>query len=326
MATIDLARAARERLVRLTNDWQHWQRNESEILSLALGLVGCQRVEDFAPSVPVRPVILAGGKGTRAQLDHPKVLAEVKGQPALYWVLETLYSIPNVQPAVLITSDYRDYTEQIQASLDGRYSVEYVVESDPQGTGHAVWQACHEVEGLRPPDSFPATPDSFTVLVTEGTQAMMQRSTVLKSILIHEAVGSASMTIPTTRKERPYAYLVRDQSGFVCDSRETRLENAEIVDYGEDNVSLYLVRGEELYAALQHARRRALDAATGRYRQGQLGFPNEMVKSLRGRGKLVMGLCFADLREAQSMKYAEDVERIERYLDEMEVRKSRSPA
>jgi hypothetical protein len=146
---------------------------------------------------------------------------------------------------------------------------------------------------------------------------MMQRQTLLKSLLIHEAVGDAGMTMPTARKERPYAYLVRNEAGLVSDSRETRLENADVIDYGEDNVSVYLVRAADLLPALEHARNRSLDPATGAYRLGQLGFPNEMVKSLRAQGKLVLGLCMADPREAQSIKYAEDILRIEQYMAEL---------
>jgi NDP-sugar pyrophosphorylase family protein len=301
-----MAQSARTRLVALANDWRRWEENEREIMALALGLLGHKSLADFVPRKPIKPVILAGGKGTRAGLPGAKVLARIRGMPAIEWVLHTLESIPRMRPAILIVSNYQDSDREIRASLDGQYDVEYLVETELLGTGHAVLQAERLV-----------APFDGTVLVTEGTQALLRRETVLKSLLIHEAVGYAAMTLPTTRRERPYAYLVRDREGYVVDSRETRLEQAEIVDYGEDNVSVYLIGSAHLFPALHLARERSLDPKTHQYRLGQLGFPNEMARSLHQQQKLVLGLCFADVREAQSIKAAEDALRVERYMAEL---------
>jgi bifunctional UDP-N-acetylglucosamine pyrophosphorylase/glucosamine-1-phosphate N-acetyltransferase len=251
-------------------------------------------------------VILASGRGTRFGADRPKVLAEVFGRPAIEWVLETLNRMPSMLPAVIVASDYRGADRMLRSALDGRYPVQYVIEANPHGTGHSVLQTESLLAGF-----------AGTVLVTEGTQAMMQPATLAKSLLIHEAVALASMTIPTTRKQQPYAYLVRNEAGHVVDSRETRLEHAEPIPEGEDNVSLYLVRSEDLFPALHLARERCLDPATGHYHLGQMGFPNEMVRSFQRQGRLVLGLCLADEREAQSIKYPEDVVKIEQHLREL---------
>ena len=105
---------------------------------------------------------------------------------------------------------------------------------------------------------------------------------------------------------------------MVVDSRETHLEQATIIDYGEDNVSLYLVRADCLFPALYLAKARNTDPRKGGYRGGALGFPNEMVRSLYQMGEIVTGLCMADPREAKSIKYAADVEEVERFIREME--------
>ena len=299
LRAVDFGNAARRRLLALTADWERWAAHEDEILNLAMGLLNISSLDDFVPSRPVKPVIFAGGKGTRAKLDKPKVLAEVLGEPSLLRVLDAVTSLPNVGTPLLIVSDHKGYDQVIRDALDGRHEAELVVETDPRGTGHAMLQAEEALAGFE-----------GTVLVTEGVQAAVRRSTLRKSLLVHEALALSAMTLPTARRERPYAYLVRDKEGMVSDSRETHLEQARIIDYGEDNVSLYLLDSEWLFPALHFAKARNRDPETGGYRGGGLGFPNEMVRSLSQMGRLVVGLCMADPREAKSIKYAEDVDEL----------------
>jgi bifunctional UDP-N-acetylglucosamine pyrophosphorylase/glucosamine-1-phosphate N-acetyltransferase len=237
----------------------------------------------------------------------PKVLAEVLGKPSLIRVLEAVMSIPNMAKPLLILSDHNGQQKLICDAVKGLFDIEFRVETDPQGTGHAMLQVedvLKDFEG--------------TILVTEGVQAAMRTGTLLKSLLIHEALEVSAYTLPTTRKERPYAYLVRDDAGMVVDSRETHMEQAKIIDYGEDNVSLYLVRSDCLYPALYLAKARNIDPRNGGYRGGALGFPNEMVRSLYQMGEIVTGLCMADPREAKSIKYGTDVEEVGRFILEME--------
>ncbi len=304
---VDVGNAARLRILELSGDWGRWAIHEPEILALAKGLLNIDDIRAFRPRRPVKPVVFAGGKGTRAKLDVPKVLADVLGKPSLVRVLETIMTIPNVQKPLLILSDHRDQQRLICDALRGLFDVEFIVETDPQGTAHAMFQAEEALKDFQ-----------GTVLVTEGVQAAMRAGTLLKSLLIHEALEVSAYTLPTTRKERPYAYLVRDEAGMVIDSRETHLEQARIIDYGEDNVSLYLVRADCLFPALHLAKARNTDPRRGGYRGGALGFPNEMVRSLHQMGEIVTGLCMADEREAKSIKYAADVEEVGRFIREME--------
>jgi len=295
LGPVDPFAGARSTLIGLANHWENWRVNEPDILSLASGMLGIDGLADYTPTRPIKPLVLCGGKSTRFGGDRPKVLAEILGKPALEWVLEVLRSLPNSLPPLLLTSNEKSTCEQIRQQLDGRFEVGYLVDNDLLGTGHAVWLARERLADF----------DGIT-LVTEGTQAVLQRDTVLKSLLIHEAVGCAVMTMPTTAKDRPYAYLRRDDQGFVCDSCETRLEGAPPIERGEDNVSVYFMEGRELLPALEAARQRALDRSTGAYRLGQLGFPNEIVKSLVAAGRLVLGLCLAEEWEAQSLKTPSD--------------------
>ena len=132
-------------------------------------------------------------------------------------------------------------------------------------------------------------------------------------------MGNSAMTFPTTKHENPYAPLIRDDKNKVIDSRETHLEGAETVAYGEDNIGVFCLKSNDLFDGLNLAHTKAFDTITGEYKtpKGELGFPNQMVRTLASQGKMVLGLAMADPREAKGIKVAADIAVIEGYLREM---------
>ena len=81
----------RFRLIELANDPVRWRENEGEIRAIVDGLLGER------PSRPVKPVIVAAGKGVRARrsgLEVPKPLAPVFGTPVVRYVLEKFRALP----------------------------------------------------------------------------------------------------------------------------------------------------------------------------------------------------------------------------------------
>jgi len=75
----------------------------------------------------------------------------------------------------------------------------------------------------------------------------------------------------------------------------------------------------DLFNALDIAHAKALDIETGEYKtaKGELGFPNQMVRTLVSQNKMVIGLAMAHSREAKGVKVAEDIAIIENYLDDL---------
>lgn len=156
------------------------------------------------------------------------------------------------------------------------------------------------------------------VIVIWGAQPAIRPESVRKAVMIHQAVGSSAMTFPTTKREHPYAPLIRDDNNRVIDSRETHLEDADPVDYGEDNIGVFCLKSNDLLDGLDLAHTRASDPITGEYKtpKGELGFPNQMVRTLASQGKMVLGLAMADPREAKGIKVADDIAVLEGYLCE----------
>jgi len=307
--------AKKEELIKLVNDWKNYGDNEGRILELSCSLLGIKSVSDFRPTRPIKPIILAGGKGTRAKttgLEGLKALGEVNGKPSIAIVLDTLFSLPvTIEDPLIITKE--DDLKIIKRALKD-YQVEYCTADRPLGTGYAVLQAEQVLSGF-----------NGDVLVIYSTQPVIRPETVFKSILVHQAMGDVPMTLPTAGRNNPYAPIVRDSNGKIIDSVETRLEDRETVEYGEDNIGLYIVRNGDLFTVLRSAHYALFDAGKNAYNPpGELGFPNQMIRTLARYGRTVLGLAMSDPMEHQGIKEKSHLELVASYrirLVEKEIKK-----
>ena len=279
------------------NDWQHWETHETQLLA------SCPQLHR-----PVRPIIVAAGKGERARksgLDVPKPLAPIRGKPVVRYVAELLLSQPVRWEAPIVVVNSAD-APLIQEALQG-IEVEYVIQSAPLGTGHAVWETRELLKGF--------TGDA---LVIWGTQPVVLPKSILAMLHVHQAT-QASMTFPTTKREHPYAPIARNAEGFVMNSVETHQEGAKGVEFGEDNIGVFCVRTPDLLTALSALNSECFDPESGRYAtsSGELGFPNQMVRALTGMKRLILALALADPREAQGIKTRSDLDVVETYLRDL---------
>jgi len=86
--------------------------------------------------VPVRALILAAGKGTRMKSDRPKVLHEILGKAIINYVVEALSAAPVERIGVVVSPENHLAIQKVFGA-----SVDYIVQSEQLGTGHAVRMA-----------------------------------------------------------------------------------------------------------------------------------------------------------------------------------------
>src|SRR6201995_5336058 len=120
-------------------------------------------------------VILAAGQGKRMNSELPKVLQPLAGQPLLMHVVRTARAL---EPANLYVV-YGHGGAQVQAALDHE-PVEWVLQADQLGTGHAVMQAMCVI------------PDDHTVLVLYGDVPLISHGTLAKLVA---AAGENALAI-----------------------------------------------------------------------------------------------------------------------------------
>jgi galactokinase/CTP:molybdopterin cytidylyltransferase MocA len=256
------------------------------------------------------PVIVAAGKGTRAAetgLTVPKPVALVNDEPAIVHVIRNIRAgLGKTRPPVVIVSPETDAV--IREALQGE-DVIFVTQTAAHGTGHAVLQAQSVLDGF----------DGAT-LVVWGTQPVIRPKTFTRIAKLAELFPAYDMVLPTVFVENPYAPIRRNESGEIESAKETHLENAKRLAFGESNISLFLVKNQPLFEVLVDLHNRYWHDASRRYERsrGELGFPNEVISELSKRRFGVFASPFADRREEQGIKRFEDVARCERFIAELE--------
>ncbi len=123
-------------------------------------------------------VILAAGKGTRMRSSLPKVLHPVAGRPMVSHVIDTARSL-NAEKIHLV---YGHGGEAMQARLNDA-DVEWVLQAEQLGTGHAVAQA------------MPTIPDHAKVLVLYGDTPLISPVTLETLLTIQPANGIGLLTV-----------------------------------------------------------------------------------------------------------------------------------
>src|SRR6185295_1308551 len=86
---------------------------------------------------PPVAVVLAAGQGTRMKSDLPKVLCPVLGRPMVAYVLDVL-AAAGVGRIIAVVG-YR--ADDVKVALADYKTVEFVLQTERLGTGHAVKMA-----------------------------------------------------------------------------------------------------------------------------------------------------------------------------------------
>jgi bifunctional UDP-N-acetylglucosamine pyrophosphorylase / glucosamine-1-phosphate N-acetyltransferase len=172
-------------------------------------------------------VILAAGKGTRMRSSLPKVLHPVAGRPMVSHVIETAHQLG----ADAIHLVYGHGGELLQQWLDDA-SVQWVLQAEQLGTGHAVAQAT------------PTIPDEAQVLVLYGDTPLITSAT-LQKLLAVQPVGGIGLLTVTLANPTGYGRIVREQ-GEVVGIIEQKDANAEQLAITEVNTGVLVAPANKL--------------------------------------------------------------------------------
>lgn len=185
-------------------------------------------------------IVLAAGKGTRMQSDLPKVLFPACGKPMIRWVLEALAEA-GVRRTVVVVG-YR--AELVEKELAGFPGVEFALQAEQLGTGHAVMSCRSQLAERRGP-----------VVVVTGDSPMLRPQSLL-TLLSEYKNRPAACLIGTVDRDDPTGYgrIVRDAAGDFLAIVEQKDAQAEQLAVREVNVSTYVFDAEALLAALDQLR------------------------------------------------------------------------
>jgi bifunctional UDP-N-acetylglucosamine pyrophosphorylase/glucosamine-1-phosphate N-acetyltransferase len=142
--------------------------------------------------------------------------------------------------------------EEVTASLAGRPHLQFVLQSQQLGTGHALLQTRSALAGK-----------TGTVLLLYADVPLLQSSTLARLIETHQSARAAA-TVLTAELDDPYGYgrIVRDRSGRIVRIVEERDASGEERAIREINSGIYAFALAPLFDALDGL---AADNAQGEY-------------------------------------------------------------
>lgn len=173
-------------------------------------------------------VILAAGTGKRMRSARPKVLHPLAGRPLLSHVIATARTL---QPSRLVVVVGHG-AEQVQAAVAAP-DVQFAVQAEQLGTGHAVRQALPLLDPAQP------------TLVLYG-DVPLTRATTLKRLVDAAHDGRYGILTVTLDDPTGYGRIVRDAAGFVTRIVEQKDASPEQLKIAEINTGIIVTPTAQL--------------------------------------------------------------------------------
>ena len=172
-------------------------------------------------------VILAAGQGTRMRSALPKVLHPVAGQSMLGHVIATARQLSPDRIHVVIGHGADEVRQRLAAD-----DLNFVVQAEQLGTGHAVAQALPALSAER-------------VLILYGDVPLIEVATLERLL---QKVGAQQIALLTVNLDDPTGYgrIVRDDQGLVQAIVEHKDASADQKLITEGNTGILAVPGERL--------------------------------------------------------------------------------
>jgi bifunctional UDP-N-acetylglucosamine pyrophosphorylase/glucosamine-1-phosphate N-acetyltransferase len=233
-------------------------------------------------------LVLAAGQGTRMKSDMAKVLHEMSGAPLLAHVLDALVELGVGRTLVVIGHQ----AERVRAAFPDA-DVEWVLQSEQRGTGHAVMVAGPALQDFQ-----------GTLLVVYGDTPLLRAGTLDQLLALHRERGAA-VTVLSTRVPDPSGYgrIVRDGDGRVLGIVEDRDASPEQRAIDEINSGVCAFE----YPALE----RVLAQLTAHNAQGEY-YLTDTIRLLLDARLPVEAWCAPDHRELLGINTLDQLQDAER--------------
>lgn len=174
---------------------------------------------------PLAALVLAAGKGTRLASSRPKVLHEVCGRPLLGYSVAAAEALRPERLIVVVGPE----ADEVRRHFAER--VEFAVQPEPRGTGHAVASCRSALEGFR-----------GDVLVLYGDTPLLRGET-LESMRRTRREQGADLVLLTAPVDVP-GIVLRDAEGRVARIVEATDATPEQQAIAERNTGVYLLDAE----------------------------------------------------------------------------------
>ncbi len=223
--------------------------------------------------------------------DLPKVLHTVRGRPLVEYVLEAARAAGARRLVVVIGHQ----AELVRQALAAHPDVEFALQTEQLGTGHAVMSARSLLEGHDGP-----------VLVLAGDTPLIRGSS-LRALLEEQARTKAACVVGTavTDHNDGLGRVVRDSQGEFLRIVEQKDATPAERAIREINTGCYAFRAADLLEALTQVR------ADNQQREYYL---TDCAEILRRSGRHVVAACTFEIEEALGINTPEQLAEVERRM------------
>ena len=232
-------------------------------------------------------IILAGGQGVRMHSNRPKSLQELGGQPMIRYIVNCV----NHTGVDKIHIVHGENGHQIQESIPDSH-INWVLQSAPLGTGHAVQQAIPHID------------EESTVCILYGDTPLIQADTVNRLI---ELANTHSLSVLTVNLDNPTGYgrIKRDEDGVlqqIVEEKDTTPEERQI---REVNAGPLAVKAKSLARWLKLLDNNNIQSEY---------YLTDIIKHAVAEGVVVASCQADDLLETVGVNHRMDQARLERAL------------
>lgn len=196
----------------------------------------------------ITTIILAAGKGTRMKSNLVKVLHPILGLPMLSYPIELSLKGIKSEKTIVVVGYQAD-------QIKGRFKdphLQFVVQEEQLGTGHAALQAVPFLQGA-----------AGTVLILCGDVPLVKADT-LHSLIDAYGESSAALSVLTTETADPSGYgrILRSSKGWVEKIVEEKDASGKERAIREINTGIYCVKASFMIEGLTEIGK---DNAQGEY-------------------------------------------------------------
>ncbi|HWA38883.1 MAG TPA: bifunctional UDP-N-acetylglucosamine diphosphorylase/glucosamine-1-phosphate N-acetyltransferase GlmU [Burkholderiales bacterium] len=173
-------------------------------------------------------IVLAAGMGKRMRSDLPKVLHPLAGRPLLSHVLEAARALSPRR--ILVVHGHG--AEKVRAAFADAQDIEWILQAEQLGTGHAVQQAA------------PRLDPAGDALILYGDVPLVRPETLRR--LVEASRGALAVLTTELDDASGYGRVVRDGAGNVARIVEHKDASASERELREVNAGFYAVRAARL--------------------------------------------------------------------------------
>jgi len=170
-----------------------------------------------------KALVLAAGLGTRMRSGVPKMLQPLAGWPLIRWSVEACRQAIGEPPHVVIPSE----ADELRQAAGGQ--VQFIVQAEPLGTGHAVSQAAEALNG-----------NAELLIVTNADLPLLSAES-LQALVRAQQANSGPLTVLIAESDQPRGFgrIERNPSGRISRIVEEAQASPEQLAFRELNVGAY---------------------------------------------------------------------------------------